>query len=423
MKRAGIGGAVAAVLAVFATGGPVAAQSVDTLALASGLATVTEMEFNFSNPGARSLGMGGAFLGRADDASAAYANPAGLVGLTQPEVSVELRDWNFTAKIGLPSLESGDVIPAGEAELASEGILFASYVYPRDRWTVAVYRFALAGYDFGSADQGSLTADLITYGLAGAWRFDNGLSLGAVLVRNEASIEAAGPCLPGACDGLLVSRSDDTTFVGNVGFLWWLNDRWSIGGVYRQGPEFGLLTSETLVAASDGAVSELQTFKVPDVAGIGFGVRPNSRLVLNVDLVRVRYSDAVEALGIETIPAPSGGLLGRVTIDDADEVHFGLEYSFWNVRGAPAIRFGAWWDPAHKIRFVPAAGLDTDPGPAGVSEAEAAQALAGRFDGGDDRLHVSAGFGFVIGRRFQLDAAVDVSEETESISLSTLVRF
>ena len=54
----------------------------------------------------------------------------------------------------------------------------------------------------------------------------------------------------------------------------------------------------------------------------------------------------------------------------------------------------------------------------GVSEAQVATAFAERFDGGNDRLHVSAGFGFVIGRRFQLDAGIDVSEETESVSVS-----
>src|SRR5688572_23077717 len=65
---------------------PAAGQNVDIEAL-SGL------QFNFGNPGARSLGMGGAFLGLADDASAAEANPAGLTILRKPEVSVEGRNY------------------------------------------------------------------------------------------------------------------------------------------------------------------------------------------------------------------------------------------------------------------------------------------------------------------------------------------
>ncbi len=47
------------------------------------------IEFNFLNPGARSLGFGGAFAAVADDATAAFANPAGLVQLLRPEISVE----------------------------------------------------------------------------------------------------------------------------------------------------------------------------------------------------------------------------------------------------------------------------------------------------------------------------------------------
>ncbi|MCB1033930.1 MAG: hypothetical protein KDD47_08875, partial [Acidobacteria bacterium] len=53
------------------------------------------LQFNFTTPGARSLGLGGAFLGLADDATAAYTNPAGLTVLSKPEVSLEGRTWRF----------------------------------------------------------------------------------------------------------------------------------------------------------------------------------------------------------------------------------------------------------------------------------------------------------------------------------------
>ena len=44
------------------------------------------IQFAFVPPGARSLGMGGAFVGRADDATAAYTNPAG------PDAAAGVRD-------------------------------------------------------------------------------------------------------------------------------------------------------------------------------------------------------------------------------------------------------------------------------------------------------------------------------------------
>ena len=53
------------------------------------------LEFSFSNPGARAIALGGAFVGLADDATAAFANPAGLVQLAAPEVSVEGRGWSY----------------------------------------------------------------------------------------------------------------------------------------------------------------------------------------------------------------------------------------------------------------------------------------------------------------------------------------
>src|SRR5213082_2221157 len=65
---------------------PLAAQNTD-------IESLSGLQFNFGNPGARSLGMGGAFLGLADDASAAEANPAGLTILRKPEITVEGRNF------------------------------------------------------------------------------------------------------------------------------------------------------------------------------------------------------------------------------------------------------------------------------------------------------------------------------------------
>ena len=45
----------------------------------------------FTNPGARSIALGGAFAAIADDATAAFANPAGLVQILRPEISAEIR--------------------------------------------------------------------------------------------------------------------------------------------------------------------------------------------------------------------------------------------------------------------------------------------------------------------------------------------
>lgn len=58
-------------------------------------ATVVGGLIDFLPPGARSLGFGGAFIGLADDATAAESNPAGLTVLTRPEVSIHVRNSSF----------------------------------------------------------------------------------------------------------------------------------------------------------------------------------------------------------------------------------------------------------------------------------------------------------------------------------------
>src|SRR5436309_3379307 len=76
------------------------------------------LQFNLSDPGARSLGLGGAFTGLADDATASYANPAGLTNLSIPEISIEGRYWNFSNfytdrghAFGTPSMIGIDTLP------------------------------------------------------------------------------------------------------------------------------------------------------------------------------------------------------------------------------------------------------------------------------------------------------------------------
>src|SRR6188508_21365 len=81
---------------------PLLAQNTD-------IESLSGLQFNFGNPGARSLGMGGAFIGLADDASATEANPAGLTILRKTEFSVELRNYEeqqiFTTSGTFPDIE------------------------------------------------------------------------------------------------------------------------------------------------------------------------------------------------------------------------------------------------------------------------------------------------------------------------------
>src|SRR6185503_2932057 len=70
--------------------------------------TFSGFQFNFNNPGARALGMGGAFVAVADDATAVIANPAGLVILQRPELSAEVKFTTFNNSFAAFSNTPGD---------------------------------------------------------------------------------------------------------------------------------------------------------------------------------------------------------------------------------------------------------------------------------------------------------------------------
>jgi len=138
----------------------------------------TANNFSLSPPGARSLAMGGAFLGLADDATAAYTNPAGLTNLAVggSEVAVEIRGaqytssfadqghFNSTPGLGTHVTDVGqdfiDGIQLGKADGNTTGLSFLSYgfVLPGGV-TMAVYRHELGNFQSAFEAQGPFNDD------------------------------------------------------------------------------------------------------------------------------------------------------------------------------------------------------------------------------------------------------------------------
>lgn len=414
---------------------PAAAQNTDIEAL-SGLT------FSFGNPGARSLGMGGAFLGLADDATAAEANPAGLTILRQPEVSIEGRHWetdqSFAVAGVYPDFEIGTVVNRSRrAELN-----FASLVYP-------LGNFAVAGYFHQPLAQNSdtivLGSDIVfflgengpvspaecdrdpnclgyelypfrtavesrmkTTGLAAAWQVGT-FSVGATARFQEYEQEAFTfrtdeNFFPLSLVAQL-SEDDDITF--SAGFKWEIAPTVSVGGVYKQGAEF-----DTAVffrdLLNDGPVVNVGTpaFHVPDVYGVGVAFRPVPTLTILADAVRINYSNLAD-----DVRSVLAGIEGHTDyrIDDATEYHVGAEY-FFATKIPFALRAGWWRDPAHALQHV---------GPLTSPNAVAARIL---HPGGEDQDHYSVGVGLAW-PRLQLDAAYDTADDVRTGSLSLVTRF
>jgi long-chain fatty acid transport protein len=425
------------------------------------------IQFNLSTPGARSLAMGGTFLALADDATAAYTNPAGLTHLLigGAEASMEFRAWRFesdfvsggrfsgsASRIGIDT--TSDLTRSG-IEQRTRGMSFASFGY------VLPGGLAIAGFSHQAVDfKGALerqaiffdasriqpvrsrtSIDLGSTGLAAAYDFAfdederRGLSVGASFsyfdfrlsslterfgvadLTLDAERDRSTGGFYGPADFLLdnlhtrqTHEGDDDGWGVGLGLLWRVDraERWSIGAVYRSGPDFDLLTGFQFGPAAgtdlDGTTVEILSgpavFKTPSVWGIGVAFRPLENLRVAVDYDRVRYSLMSREIKNILLAAED---TTDFSISDANEVHVGGEYIVRLLDSGltAAIRLGTWYETEHRLRYD---GND--------------KRLQARFQPGEGELHAAAGFGLVVRESFQVDFGVDLSDSVQTTSLS-----
>ncbi|MDH3402444.1 MAG: outer membrane protein transport protein, partial [Acidobacteriota bacterium] len=343
----------------------------------------TTFQFNLSNPGARSMGFGGAFVALADDATAAFANPAGLVQIIAPEVSLEGRSWSYSTPYtvggrlsGEPSGFGLDTISGlrfGVSEQDAAGLAFLSLVYPKGRWSWAFYRHRLSNFTFAGETQGLFAIpfppdtgfrregdrrlateyDIVGYGLSGAWQVADKLSVGLGAVYFEVGLSAserhfafdseerffeANSYLPARNFQNVLFEIDESDWGMTAGFLWSPSARWRLGGTYREGPEVDDFRVTIRSGPSDPSVPVGTTLfaassplALPDTWGLGLSYRSaDDRLTLGLEWDRVEYSQIVESITFAT----------EAVVDDADELHAGAELVLLERRPVVALRAG-----------------------------------------------------------------------------------
>jgi long-chain fatty acid transport protein len=389
------------------------------------------LQFNFSPPGARSLGLGGAFSGLADDATASYANPAGLVKLSKTEISAEFRNWSYTT-----TYPSGGAFPNGRAfkdtNSSTSGLAFASVVIPAKDWAFSVFRHQPSSFEarldaqgigFGSATTttsnrtGNVKLDLTDIGGAASYRFSESFSIGASLAYydyNYSSLSAD------PTDNRQTAKGADHGTGGSFGILW-APERWSLGAVYHHVPEFQghseflcgkgpFNPNDPCYGLADGTVitslSGPTRFNVPDSLSVGAAFQPTSRLTLSFEYDRVKYSEISDNL-TNTL---KGANAKDFSIDDGNEFHLGAELRFpLAAERSLFVRAGGWRDPDHTLRYT---GTDTR-----------FQARFGTPKDREDENHYSFGLGFAYAQSFQIDAAADFSNPLDTVSVSAVYRF
>jgi long-subunit fatty acid transport protein len=416
-------------------------------------------QFNFNNPGSRAAGMGGAFISQADDATAAYANPACIFMPPYPEVSIEMKQNRYT--VNVPnyyrdwSNEEYENDGSGSREFTESlfNASFASYIYPIEtksdvfrRLSFAVYRHELVKYE---ADIHTKTFDIggkwspvfptlqsvdfsITdYGFSFALGelFDGRLALGATLrfsqyeMDNDLKRYNIDPYRPAdekdnTSDENMLSRwsvdderDDDISFIAGIYLRPFHKLPLKMGAVYRQGPKFegteiykeGPATN----AASPVSREYDYTLKIPDSYGFGISYQFAKSFTLAFDYVRVEYSDLMDNFAVsvdeKTVTA------NDYEIEDADEYHIGLEYvmvfenSFID---SLTFRGGYWYNPDHSLQFV-----------SSKQEPDIYESQRLIFSGGEDDHNYTFGLGASFGG-LRIDFAGNMSDYYDAYSVS-----
>jgi long-subunit fatty acid transport protein len=302
---------------------------------------------NIVGSGARALGMGGAFIGVADDATAASWNPGGLTQLERPELSLVISHKWFDEEFNTTRF----IKPEDTYEVDFSDINYFSYAHPFG-WTLGgrnlvfsinyqrqydfereldlkVQRFAYPTSRFGTASYQKLDIEYLQEGglasltPAFAMEVTNELSIGlAVNIWDESLLSgnewdehqetrintglfASAPITRAK----VVSDKKYRNFKGTnytIGALYKPNERWSVGAVYHSQlvAELDFTEFESLLYEINNGVALPYTMperystryrmEFPSAYGLGAAYRfPNDKLTLTLDITRREWDEFV----------------------------------------------------------------------------------------------------------------------------------
>jgi long-chain fatty acid transport protein len=431
-------------------------------------------EFNLNNPGARALGMGGAFIAVADDATAAVTNPAGLPILQRPEISAEVKFTKYTNTIQAftNTRQEGfaDVYHSRDFDDHVTTPSFFSFVYPTERFVGAVFVREQVNFESHFTTNGVFQSDN-TRNFPVQSNLDiTALNFGAAVGLNLAKLHPLLPNLGGSIEfshgtvnsklqrfgfdefvlrnGMIevdenvkfsqspdfspfnvVSQTSvdgsDTGIGFNVGALWRPLENLSIGAVFRRGPKFNM--QQTFMSnpfvnflVENGTLSPtLITFQNTQVFDFtlkvpdvyGAGIAYRLFDRLTITLDVVRIRYSQLLENMQIIFRSPGQPLSRPEQYKLDD--------------ATEVHFGAEY--IFFIRRIPLAvraGFFTDPDHKIRYTGPAADVfLHSVFPGGKDQVHVTGGVGIVPIPGLQIDFAVNQSDTVQEFVISTVYRF
>jgi long-subunit fatty acid transport protein len=337
--------------------------------------------------GARALGMGGAFIAIADDATAASWNPGGLIQLEKPEISIvggyvsRSEDNNFGTNpeaSGSQSTSNSNLnyLSVAYPFKAANRNMIVSLNYQRLYDFNRNWNFSLDMKDslftapvaYQYKQKGALYALGLAYSAEITPRLSAGITLnywGDFINQNrwEQHYSRVGSVLQGTFPGSFsTGKSENYSFSGwnaTLGFLWKMAEHWTMGGVFKTPfaasvdhditadnavnyPTFP--TANTQTTSSNQYSEELQ---MPMSYGLGLAYRFSDRFTVSGDLYRTHWSDFMykNYLGVKT-SAISGQPEATSNISNTTWFRFGGEYLIIGNKYVVPFRAGVFYDPA-----------------------------------------------------------------------------
>lgn len=348
------------------------------------------IEIPFSpNPvgsGARALGMGGAFIAVADDATAASWNPGGLIQLDHPEVSAVLSVLHRTEDNRFGTHPEAD----GEETVWKGALNYLSAAYPFQAFSrnmvvslnyQHLYEFTrewdfplhITETDLREKQRVSYWSDgdLAAFGLAYCVQILPNLSLGATLNiledgfrKNEWETRLRQRSAGLLGDTRFTTENnayDRYRFSGinaNFGFLWNINEMFTLGGVFKTPftadlDHRHLFSAETRYPDAPGAdTTDMDRYDadeeldMPMAYGIGLACRFSDRLTAAFDLYRTEWGDFELKDAAGNRISPITGLPASVSsADPTHQIRIGVEYLFILPEYVIPVRAGLFYDP------------------------------------------------------------------------------
>lgn len=334
------------------------AASLATACLAGSLPAQATNGYFLPGFGIRSMGMGGTGIASGEDAISAAANPANLIKVGhRMDIGVTLFNPVRSARVwDIPATPDGGFLfgtTGGQAADSDEELFpmpeFGFAMPFLDGMAVGValvgnggmnttYRDNFFNYKpFNAPGQNySIGVDLmqVLMPISAAFEVVEKQTVGASVVLAVQRFAAGGlqafQCFDTKCPfpgappgGFGFTITSDPDHLTNKGFDWsygggirlgWLGDFWddrlSIGATWA---------SKTYMTKFDryrGLFAEQGDFDIPENYGVGFALKPNDRLTLAFDVMRIRYS-GIPSVANRGPDATGNGVAGVPSMTDA----------------------------------------------------------------------------------------------------------